>query len=136
MNQSNGLKVYGIKHNELPLVQFQLRIDGGQMLDESNKIGTAVLMASMLNEGTKSKTPAELEEAIGLLGARINISANMEDIYISGNTLSRNFTSTMELITEMITEPRWDKESFELVKSRRLTNIKQSNNIMHILFHS
>ena len=127
MNQSNGLKVYGIKHNELPLVQFQLRIDGGQMLDESNKIGTAVLMASMLNEGTKSKTPAELEEAIGLLGARINISANMEDIYISGNTLSRNFTSTMELITEMITEPRWDKESFELVKSRRLTNIKQSN---------
>ena len=127
MNQSNGLKVYGIEHNELPLVQFQLRIDGGQMLDKSNKIGTAVLMASMLNEGTKSKTPAELEEAIGLLGARINISGNMENINISGNTLSRNFTSTMELITEMITEPRWDKESFELVKSRRLTNIKQSN---------
>ena len=64
---SNGTKLYGIENSELPLVQFYLRIDGGQLLDPAEKKGTASLVANLMDEGTKSKTPAELEEAIDLL---------------------------------------------------------------------
>lgn len=123
---SNGMKIYGIEHSELPLVQFSLRIDGGQVLDPIDKIGTSVMLASILNEGTENKTPAELEEAIGLLGARINISSDLEALYVSGNTLSRNLEQTMSLVTEMLTQPRWDSEAYDIVKNRRLTSIKQS----------
>ena len=123
---SNGINIYGIEHNELPLVQFSLRIDGGQALDPIDKIGTSVMLASILNEGTENKTPAELEEAIGLLGARISISSDLEALYVSGNTLSRNLEETVSLVIEMLTQPRWDSKSFDIVKSRRLTSIKQS----------
>ena len=123
---SNGMNIYGIEHNELPLVQFSLRIDGGQVLDPKDKIGTSVMLASLLNEGTENKTPAELEEEIGLLGAQISISADLEALYVSGNTLSRNLKETITLVTEMLTKPRWDSEAFNIVKSRRLTRIKQS----------
>ena len=125
-NLSNGINIYGIEHNELPLVQFSLRIDGGQVLDPIDKIGTSVMLASILNEGTENKTPAELEEAIGLLGARISISSDLEALYVSGNTLSRNLEETVSLVIEMLTQPRWDSKSFDIVKSRRLTSIKQS----------
>ena len=57
-------RIYGIENNELPLVQFSMRIDGGQSLDSENKSGTSLMLGAMLKEGTKSKTPAEFEEAI------------------------------------------------------------------------
>ena len=34
---SNGLKVYGIENNELPLVTFSLRIKGGMLMDDPEK---------------------------------------------------------------------------------------------------
>ena len=122
---SNGTMLYGIENSELPLVQFYLRIDGGQLLDKNNKIGTASLLANLMNEGTKTKTPAELEEAVDLLGSSISISADLESISIYGNSLARNLEQTLDLVNEILTEPRWDKEAFEIAKTRRLSNIQQ-----------
>ena len=122
---SNGIKLYGIENNELPLVQFSMRIDGGQALDSKGKEGTALILGAMLKEGTKTKTPAELEAAIDLLGSSISFSAGLEGMYVSGNTLERNLDKTVALVTEMLTEPRWDEKSFEIVKNRRLNIIKQ-----------
>ena len=121
----NGVKLYGIENNELPLIQFSMRIDGGQALDVKGKEGTAVILGSMLKEGTKTKTPAELEAAIDLLGSSISFSAGLEGMYVSGNTLERNFDETVALVTEMLTEPRWDERAFEIVKNRRINTIKQ-----------
>ncbi|MCS6833645.1 MAG: insulinase family protein, partial [Flammeovirgaceae bacterium] len=36
---NNGMKVYGIEENELPLVYFNIRIQGGLLADEPNKVG-------------------------------------------------------------------------------------------------
>ena len=38
---AGGIPVYGIEHREVPLVNFSLRIAGGQALDEAGKQGTA-----------------------------------------------------------------------------------------------
>lgn len=112
----NGIKMWGIKHDELPLVRYTLEIDGSHLLEDLSKAGTASLMAELLNEGTANKTPEELEEAIDLLGASINIRARDEAIVISVNTLSRNFEKTVELVEEMLMEPRWDSTEFILAK--------------------
>ena len=122
---SNGTKLYGIENSELPLVQFYLRIDGGQLLDKEGKKGTASLVANLMNEGTKTKTPAELEEAVDLLGSSISINAGLESISIYGNSLTRNLDKTLDLVNEILTEPRWDNEAFEIAKTRRLASIQQ-----------
>ena len=125
-SQSNGLKVYGIEQNELPIVNFNLTIKGGQQLDSYDKLGTATLMTQLMNEGTLTKTPQELEEAIGLLGANLRISSNGEFMNISGRSLAKNFDATMALLGEMLLTPRWQESEFERLKSTRLTRIKQS----------
>ncbi|MFB9863032.1 M16 family metallopeptidase [Rufibacter immobilis] len=122
----NGMKVYGIEQNELPLVQFSIQIKGGMQLDAPQKIGTASLVDAMLMEGTKNKTPQQLEEAIGQLGAFINVNSSSEDITISGNTLSRNFPQVLKLVEEILLEPRWDEAEFAKVKQAALTRIKQN----------
>ncbi|MCJ8270821.1 MAG: insulinase family protein, partial [Psychrosphaera sp.] len=122
---SNGIKLMGIEHNELPLVNFSLRIDGGQWLDEADKLGTADLSAQLLSEGTSAKTPAEMEDAIGLLGASLEIEATREGIEITGNALAKHFAKTIGFVTEIILTPRWDQSIFERIKSRQLTRIEQ-----------
>ena len=122
---SNGLRVYGIEHREVPLVTFEIVIDGGQHLDDINKVGVANLMARMMTQGTQKKTPLELEEAIDQLGAGINVSASTEDVRISVNTLARNYDATLALVEEILFEPRWDAKEFDLVKASVLSQIDQ-----------
>lgn len=122
----NGIKIVGIEQHELPLISFYIHIEGGQILDDSDKLGTANLLAAMMNEGTKFKTPTELEDAIGLLGSSIHISANKTGFYISGNSLKRNFQQTIDLVSEMLMNPRFDESDFQRLKSKQLTNIKSA----------
>lgn len=123
---TNGMKVYGIEQNELPLVNFSLVIDGGHLLDSFDKIGVANLMTDILMEGTANKTPEELEEEIELLGASINMFTGRESITISGNTLVRNFDKTMDLVEEILLEPRWDEEELKRIKLSTINRIKRS----------
>lgn len=121
----NDMVVYGIENNELPLVEFSLRIKGGMWLDDPQKVGVANLMALVMQEGTKNKTPEELQDALGQLGANINISAASEYITINGSCLTRNYEKVMALLDEMLLEPRWDVKEFERLKQRVVNQIQQ-----------
>jgi len=79
----------------------------------------------MLQEGTRSKTPEELEDAIADLGARISVRAGQEQITLSASGLSRNYEAMLELATEMLLEPRWDVAEFSRLKQAQLTGIRQ-----------
>ena len=123
---SNGMKLYGIRQSELPLVQYSIIISGGHLLDAIDKAGLASMTASIMNEGTQNKTPEELEDAIKLLGASISFYGGSENITVRVSTLARNFEQTISLVEEMLFEPRWDEEQFNLAKSRVVNNLKRN----------
>jgi zinc protease len=122
---SNGMKIWSISQNELPLIQYSIVISGGHMLDNVAKAGVANLVASMMNEGTKNKTPEQLEEAIGLLGASIRVNSGNEDISINVSTMAKNFEKSLALVEEILLEPRWDTVQFPLAKSRIINGLKR-----------
>ncbi len=136
---ANGIKIYGIEYEEVPLVNYSLVIKGGHLLDKPELSGTAYLVAELMTEGTANKTPEELEEAIDLLGANINVYGGEQSISINVNTLARNFESTIALVEEILFEPRWDEEQFELAKSRIINSHKRNqanpNFLAFITFH-
>ncbi len=122
---SNGMRVYGIENREVPLVRFGITIDGGQLLEDVNKVGVSNLMARMMTQGTQKKTPQELEDAILQLGASINVFAGTEGIQIGVNTLFRNYDATLALVEEILLEPRWDAKEFDLIKQSTISQIRQ-----------
>lgn len=123
---ANGMEVYGIEQNEIPTVNFSLVMEGGHLLDDMSKNGVANLMTDIMMEGTANKTPEELEEEIEMLGASINMYTTRESIVIRGNTLVRNFDKTMDLVKEILLQPRWDEEEFARIKTRTVNDIKRS----------
>ncbi len=122
---SSGIKLFGIENNEVPLVQYRIQLDGGMLLENSEKIGVSNLLASLMTQGTATKTPEELENAIESLGASINTVATKEAIMIYGNTLAKNYDKTMSLIEEILLQPRWDEKEFELQKQSVLSQIER-----------
>ena len=125
-NTTNGIKIYGIEQAELPLIQYSIVMDGGHILSAKDKAGIASFLASMLMEGTSTKTPEELEEAIDMLGARIYVNPGTENMSINVNCLTRNYENTLALVEEILLQPRWDPEQFDLVKSRMINSIKRN----------
>lgn len=123
---SSGIKVYGIENDEVPLVQFEMQIAGGLLLENKDKVGVSNLLANLMTKGTKNKTPEELENAIESLGASIYAYATSDNITISGTTLSKHFDATMDLVTEILIEPRWDEKEFDLLKQSTISGIQRS----------
>jgi len=123
---ANGIRVFGIQNKELPLVEISVVIDGGVLQDKTDLPGVAGMVASVLPQGTKNKTPEELEEQTELLGSNINMYAGREEMTISASALSRNFDKTTGLLKEILLEPRWDTTEFTLAQSRTKNNIIQA----------
>jgi len=122
----SGIKVFGIENTEVPLVQFEMQIKGGLLLEQKSKVGVSNLLANLITKGTKNKTPEALENAIESLGASIYAYATDDSVIISGTTLSKHFDATMALVTEILLEPRWDKKEFDLLKQSTISRIQRS----------
>ncbi|MCA8901873.1 MAG: insulinase family protein [Hyphomonas sp.] len=120
----NNIRLLGIETSETPLVNFDITFDSGAWLDAPGKKGTANLLAALMNEGTATRTPAEMEQAIGLIGSGITVSAGADEITISATALSRNFEETVALVQEILASPRFETEDFERVKLASLTAIR------------
>ncbi len=122
---SNGLNLIGIEHTELPLIQVSLTLQGGQILDDIDHVGVANLVSSLMMEGTKNKTPIELEEAIDNLGASIYMYTSRESIIIQANCLKSKFSGVYSLVEEILLEPRWDEKEFARLKKETIEGINR-----------
>ena len=124
---SNGMKVKGMAYTELPVVQFAVYLNSGMLCEPKGRSGLARLTAAVLNCGTRTKTPEELEVALGLLGARVSFGVSTERMQLSGSCLKKNFPQVLRLVEEMLLEPRWDETALELARKRMIGNIRQSS---------
>lgn len=122
---STHFPALGIEDREIPIVNFELRFRGGLLLEDPARPGVANLLAETMLEGTANRTPEELEQAIDLLGARVTVSAAAQSFAISGSVLARNYAETMDLVAEILLEPRFDPERFELARQRVENGIRR-----------
>ncbi len=136
---ANGIQVSGIRNPELPLVTMSLAINGGIIQDKPAKPGVANMVANVLPQGTRNKTPEQLEEETELLGSDIRMTANPEEISLGVSTLSRNFDKTVALVKEILLEPRWDSTEFTIALDRTRNRIIQAEaqprSVANILFY-
>lgn len=124
---ANGMDVLHIYQDELPMAQFSIRLKGGMLLDNPDMVGTSALLDNMMMEGTANRTPQELQEALGQLGASVRIFTSQEYMTISGNSLAKNYDEVLSIVHEVITQPRWDEDEFARIKSSALNSIQQNS---------
>lgn len=121
----NGLKILFVQKDNLPIVQINLTLGCGGIYNPSDKIGLAYLTSMMIDEGAGEFDALQLDEEFETLGSILGTSSDHDSIHISLLSLRENFERSMELVSKIITEPRFSTPDFEREKEKLLTRIIQ-----------
>lgn len=113
---SNGLQVYIVKTDRLPVFALQLAVRAGRMNEPRSRLGVSELTADMLIKGTKLHDAAGLAKAIDAVGGTIAADSTFEATLVSCSVLARSANTCLELVPEMITQPTFPEP--ELARMR------------------
>lgn len=121
----NGMALLVVENRQLPLVAMSLIIPGaGTAYDPPAKPGLAALTADLVDEGTLGMSAIDVAEEQARLGAAVTITAGVDAVQVSVDTLAKTFDTTAELLAKILTRPTFDAKDFERVKGDRATAIE------------
>lgn len=117
---SNNIRLLGTRFDETSRVLALVSIEGGRLFENGKDIpwGTAEMLALSLGNGTKNKTPEQLDNEMERLGTSISISANKTGMSVYISCEKDKLEASINLAKEMMFEPRWDEKEFKKGKKR------------------
>jgi zinc protease len=90
---------------ELPLVTLHLLIKAGSLEDPPGKAGLANLTASLLLNGTKSRTSTKIAEELDFMGARLSVAGGDDFATVSLTVLKKDLGPALELLKDILMNP-------------------------------
>jgi zinc protease len=121
---ANGLDVYVISSDRLPLVSMQVAVRAGRMQEPRARLGVSEATADMLVKGTKKRDAVALAKTIDFVGGTISADATFEASLLSCSVLSKDLKTCMELLPEMVTEPSFPEDELAKVKQSMIANVR------------
>jgi len=124
----SGPVAYIASDHELPLVTIGISIHTGDWVEPEGKEGLTDFYGGLLTRGgTESRSAQELEERLAFLAANLGSSIRGAGGSVSLNLLSKDLDEGMEILREVLTQPRFQQDRLELQKQQALQAIKQRN---------
>jgi predicted Zn-dependent peptidase len=117
----NGLKVFVVENHKLPRITMRLILDRDPIV-EGDKAGYVQIAGDLISAGTKSKTKAELDEAIDFMGAGFSTSSSS----ITANGLSKYTDKLLGIFSDVLLNPRFSESEFSKLKGQMISGIKSS----------
>jgi zinc protease len=121
---SNGLQVYVVKNDRLPVVSFELAIRAGRQQEPRARLGVSEATADMLVKGTKKHDAVGLAKAIDFVGGTIGADSTFEATLVSCSVLSRNKSTCLDLVPEMITQSTYPDGELLKVREAMVANVR------------
>ena len=121
----NGLSVWALPRPGLPLVTLSLAVPFGAAHEPLSLAGLSALTASMLDEGTRKRTPIELTDELEGLGASLAVGTGEDWSEIQLQVLQPRLQAALLLLAEILTSPRFAPADFERNKKLTLNELMQ-----------
>ncbi|MBI4499682.1 MAG: insulinase family protein [Gemmatimonadetes bacterium] len=122
---SNGLAVVLLEKHQVPLVQVNVMVQAGAVMDPPAKSGLAAMTAAMLDEGAGKRNALELADAIEFLGATLSAGAGQHTSLIALHTPLSKLDSAIGLLADVTLRPTFAAEELERQRKERLTTFTQ-----------
>ena len=121
----NGLSVWLLHSDHVPLVAASLVIRVGSSSDPQGKDGLLSLALDMMDEGAGDRDALGLADEIEFLGASLDISAGKDYSSIDLQVLKRNFQSAFDIFSDVLLRPAFSEKEWERVKRLSLNSLRQ-----------
>ena len=110
-----------LEDHRVPSVQFEIiMIGGGGYYDPPDLPGLADTTASLMDEGTTSKTSEQIAQALDTMAASVSVSANegSQIATVTGSALTDQFDPVLALAADILLNPIFPEKELGLYKGR------------------
>ncbi|MEK9139202.1 MAG: pitrilysin family protein [Bacteroidota bacterium] len=120
----NGLTVILMEYKKVPVVYFRMVVRGGSALDAAGLEGVASIAASLMREGTETRSSADIAKAIDFIGGSLSVSAGADYCAASAEVLKKDMATGLELFADVTLHPTFPPEEIERERKQRLANLE------------
>ena len=124
---SNGITVLVLEQHFLPIVEVHALIKTGSAHDPPDKAGLANLVASLLDEGTTTRSSKQLAEQIDFVGGSLAVKASEDFTTASARVLKKDVDLGFTLLADILQHPAFHKPEFERIRSQILGEMASDN---------
>lgn len=121
----NGLKIIFIHDASLPRVSLTTLIKSGVMQDPRGLEGLNAMTASLLEQGTQTKSANQVADAFGQMGTDIAIAPSAETTLIFSDALSTSADELLKVYTDVIMNPSFSDAEINRVRARVLASLQK-----------
>jgi zinc protease len=123
---SNGLQVIAVAHHEQPAISLRLIVRAGAAQDPSSKPGTAVLAASLLDQGTTTRTAEQIASGIDSIGGAMGTGAGSDLTFINAAVMRDSLEVAMQLVADVARNPAFAAQEVERQRQQIMSTMKVS----------
>ena len=123
----NGMTVLVLEQHFLPIVEVHALIKTGSSQDPPDKAGLANLVASLLDEGTTTRSSKQLAEQIDFVGGALEAKAGEDFTTASARVLKKDVDLGFTLLADILQRPAFLKPEFERIRSQILGEMASDN---------
>ena len=123
---ANGVKVLLLEKHAVPLVQVNLVVRAGALMDPEGMTGLASMTAAMMTEGAGSRNSLEFADAIDFLGADISVSSGFSIMGIALHTPVAKLDSALGLLADVTRRPLFPAGELDRLRKERLTSLLEA----------
>jgi zinc protease len=122
---SNGLNVYLVERNSVPVVNMSLMVNAGYAADQKDLAGLASMVGKMMKEGTATRSSLQISDQADNMGASIYSYSDLDNSYLDLSALKTHFDNSLNLYADILLHPSFPQKDFERVQKEQILNIKQ-----------
>ncbi|MCP9472593.1 MAG: insulinase family protein [Nitrospira sp.] len=115
---SNGMTLVVLEQHDLPIVEIHALIKAGSAHDPPEKAGLANLTASLLDEGTTTRSSKQLAEQIDFVGGSLEIAAAEDFTTASMRVLKKDAEFGFAILSDVLLHPTFPQREFERVRAQ------------------
>ena len=119
----NGLTVILMEYKKVPVVHFRMVVRGGSVLDTAGREGVAAMTASLMREGTATRSATDIAKAIDFVGGSLSVSAGADYCAASEEVLTKDVATGLDLFSDVILHPSFPNEEIDRERKQRLANL-------------
>jgi zinc protease len=121
----NGMEVWMVRQDELPIVSMNMVLKTGSVNEPDNRTGLAGMTAQLLDDGTSTRSAADIANQLLSIGANINSGSGWDSTNVSLQTLTRNLDRALEIYADVIQNPAFPESEVESLRARALVSLRQ-----------
>ena len=115
---ANGLRLVVVENHKLPRVSYNINLDIDPLF-EGDRAGYAMLSGELMKAGTKTRTKAQIDEAVDFMGASLSTSSGG----VFGSCLAKHSEDFLTLMSDVVLNPTFPSEELEKSRKQQLSNL-------------